>query len=80
MEKASNDMTAVLEKAMDNQDKSKTEKNLTGGTLDEQALFFHRYPRPGKLEIQATKPLGDQAPVRRTSQGSLRHFCAEGTC
>jgi malate dehydrogenase (oxaloacetate-decarboxylating)(NADP+) len=60
MEKASNDMTAVLEKAMDNQDKSKTEKNLTGGTLDEQALFFHRYPRPGKLEIQATKPLGNQ--------------------
>ncbi|MCJ9671867.1 MULTISPECIES: NADP-dependent malic enzyme [unclassified Neorhizobium] len=28
--------------------------------LDEQALFFHRYPRPGKLEIQATKPLGNQ--------------------
>lgn len=30
------------------------------GDLDEQALFFHRYPRPGKLEIQATKPLGNQ--------------------
>ncbi|MFN7023531.1 MAG: NADP-dependent malic enzyme [Pseudorhizobium sp.] len=28
--------------------------------LDEQALFFHRYPRPGKLEIQPTKPLGNQ--------------------
>jgi malate dehydrogenase (oxaloacetate-decarboxylating)(NADP+) len=28
--------------------------------LDEQALFFHRYPRPGKLEIQSTKPLGNQ--------------------
>ncbi len=28
--------------------------------LEEQALFFHRYPRPGKLEIQATKPLGNQ--------------------
>ncbi|WP_437439995.1 NADP-dependent malic enzyme [Neorhizobium galegae] len=28
--------------------------------LDEQALFFHRHPRPGKLEIQATKPLGNQ--------------------
>src|SRR6478735_3702543 len=60
MEKASNDMTAVLEKAMDNQDKTKTEKNLTGGTLDEQALFFHKYPRPGKIEIQAIKPLGNQ--------------------
>jgi malate dehydrogenase (oxaloacetate-decarboxylating)(NADP+) len=28
--------------------------------LDEQALFYHRYPGPGKLEIQATKPLGNQ--------------------
>jgi malate dehydrogenase (oxaloacetate-decarboxylating)(NADP+) len=28
--------------------------------LKENALFFHRYPRPGKLEIQATKPLGNQ--------------------
>ena len=28
--------------------------------LDENALFFHQYPRPGKLEIQATKPLGNQ--------------------
>jgi malate dehydrogenase (oxaloacetate-decarboxylating)(NADP+) len=30
------------------------------GELQEQALFFHRYPRPGKLEIQAIKPLGNQ--------------------
>ena len=30
------------------------------GDLDQQALFFHRHPRPGKLEIQATKPLGNQ--------------------
>ncbi|SMH45135.1 NADP-dependent malic enzyme [Mesorhizobium australicum] len=28
--------------------------------LDEAALFFHRYPVAGKLEIQATKPLGNQ--------------------
>src|SRR5215218_4141048 len=28
--------------------------------LKESALFFHRFPRPGKLEIQATKPLGNQ--------------------
>ena len=28
--------------------------------LEEAALFFHRYPTPGKLEIQATKPLGNQ--------------------
>ncbi|MBE7185337.1 MAG: NADP-dependent malic enzyme [Methylobacterium mesophilicum] len=28
--------------------------------LDQAALFFHRYPKPGKLEIQATKALGNQ--------------------
>ncbi|PYE89974.1 NADP-dependent malic enzyme [Phyllobacterium leguminum] len=28
--------------------------------FDEAALFFHRYPTPGKLEIQPTKPLGNQ--------------------
>ena len=24
------------------------------------SLVYHRHPRPGKLEIQATKPLGNQ--------------------
>ncbi|WP_455478309.1 NADP-dependent malic enzyme [Bartonella sp. B10] len=28
--------------------------------LDSAALFYHQYPNPGKLEIQATKPLGNQ--------------------
>ncbi|MET0605245.1 MAG: NADP-dependent malic enzyme [Beijerinckiaceae bacterium] len=28
--------------------------------LDDAALVYHRSPRPGKLEIQATKPLGNQ--------------------
>ena len=28
--------------------------------LDEAALYFHKHPTPGKLEIQATKPLGNQ--------------------
>ena len=28
--------------------------------LKTQALAYHRFPRPGKLEIQATKPLGSQ--------------------
>ncbi|GGD18033.1 NADP-dependent malic enzyme [Aureimonas glaciei] len=32
----------------------------TTGDLDEQALFYHRYPRPGKVAIQPTKPLGNQ--------------------
>ncbi|MHA6684571.1 NADP-dependent malic enzyme [Mesorhizobium sp. A556] len=32
----------------------------TWSDLDEAALHFHKYPIPGKLEIQATKPLGNQ--------------------
>ena len=28
--------------------------------LDEAALFFHKHPKPGKLEIQPAKPLGNQ--------------------
>ena len=28
--------------------------------IEEAALFFHRFPKPGKLEIQATKALGNQ--------------------
>ncbi len=28
--------------------------------LDDDALFYHRHPKPGKLEIQATKALGNQ--------------------
>ncbi|WP_105401337.1 NADP-dependent malic enzyme [Neorhizobium sp. T7_12] len=45
---------------MNAQDKPKSPAMPVSGDLDEQALFFHRYPRPGKLEIQATKPLGNQ--------------------
>ncbi|MCQ1836881.1 NADP-dependent malic enzyme [Neorhizobium galegae] len=45
---------------MNAQDKPKSPAVPVSGDLDEQALFFHRYPRPGKLEIQATKPLGNQ--------------------
>ena len=37
-----------------------TEKPAKASDLAEAALFYHRYPRPGKLEIQATKPLGNQ--------------------
>ncbi len=45
---------------MNAQDKPTSSAAPVSGDLDEQALFFHRYPRPGKLEIQATKPLGNQ--------------------
>ncbi|MBB2970554.1 NADP-dependent malic enzyme [Mesorhizobium sp. RMAD-H1] len=38
---------------------SKTDKPALSD-FEEAALFFHRYPKPGKLEIQATKSLGNQ--------------------
>lgn len=31
----------------------------TTGELEQNALFYHQYPKPGKLEINATKPLGN---------------------
>jgi len=37
-----------------------TDKSPAGADLDESALFYHRFPQPGKLEIRATKPLGNQ--------------------
>nr|WP_194303968.1 NADP-dependent malic enzyme [Chthonobacter albigriseus] len=33
---------------------------MVGSELEEAALFFHKEPKPGKLEIRATKPLGNQ--------------------
>ena len=29
-------------------------------TLKDMALHYHRYPRAGKLQVSATKPLGNQ--------------------
>lgn len=37
-----------------------TDTKTKSSDLEEGALFYHRYPSPGKLEIQATKPLGNQ--------------------
>jgi malate dehydrogenase (oxaloacetate-decarboxylating)(NADP+) len=39
---------------------TKSDAKSAPADLDEGALFYHRYPNPGKLEIQATKPLGNQ--------------------
>ncbi|PVB63031.1 NADP-dependent malic enzyme [Labrenzia sp. 011] len=37
-----------------------SEGKNTESDLTDAALFYHEHPRPGKLEIQATKPLGNQ--------------------
>ena len=43
-----------------NADNKKKRPDNQGGDLDENAHFHHSHPRPGKLEIQATKPLNNQ--------------------
>ena len=45
--------------------------------LAEAALFFHRYPRPGKLEIQATKPLGNQRDLALAYSPGVAAPCLE---
>ncbi|WP_019998443.1 NADP-dependent malic enzyme [Aureimonas ureilytica] len=37
-----------------------TKRQNAAADLNEQALFYHRHPKPGKLAIQATKPVGNQ--------------------
>ena len=39
---------------------TKNEKSTRQQELEEAALFYHRYPKPGKLEIHPTTPLGNQ--------------------
>lgn len=52
-------------------------KRPTSGELDEQALFYHEYPRPGKLEIQATKPLGNQRDLALAYSPGVAAPCLE---
>ncbi|MEM9999273.1 MAG: NADP-dependent malic enzyme [Pseudomonadota bacterium] len=37
-----------------------TQQEAEKADFEENALFFHQHPVPGKLEIKATKPLGNQ--------------------
>jgi len=45
--------------------------------LEEAALFFHKYPTPGKLEIQATKPLGNQRDLALAYSPGVAAPCLE---
>ncbi len=46
-------------------------------TLEQNALYFHEYPRPGKLEIQATKPLGNQRDLALAYSPGVAAPCLE---
>ena len=45
--------------------------------FEEAALFFHKHPSPGKLEIQATKPLGNQRDLALAYSPGVATPCLE---
>ena len=53
-------MDEALESSRDPKIEDSKIKDLKGQDLKSSALFYHSHPRPGKLEIQPIKPLGNQ--------------------
>ncbi len=48
--------------------------------LNQSALEYHRYPRPGKLEIKATKPLANQQDLALAYSPGVAAACHEIEC
>jgi len=46
-------------------------------TLRQAALFYHEYPKPGKLEIRATKPLANGRDLARAYSPGVAEACLE---
>ena len=46
-------------------------------TLRQAALFYHEYPKPGKLEIRATKPLANGRDLARAYSPGVAEACTE---
>ncbi|MEP0657869.1 MAG: NADP-dependent malic enzyme, partial [Roseobacter sp.] len=43
--------------------------------LKEAALYFHKYPRPGKLTVEATKPLATQRDLSLAYSPGVAYAC-----
>lgn len=54
-----------------------TDVNEQRKALREAALHFHEYPKPGKLEIQPTKPLGNQRDLALAYSPGVAAPCEE---
>ena len=54
-----------------------SDKSPDQQSLNDAALFFHRYPKPGKLEISATKPLGNQRDLALAYSPGVAAPCLE---
>jgi len=50
---------------------------MTRGTSKQAALDYHQFPRPGKLEIRATKPLANQRDLARAYSPGVAEACIE---
>ncbi len=46
-------------------------------TLKDMALHYHSYPKPGKLEITATKPLGNQRDLALAYSPGVAYACLD---
>ena len=46
-------------------------------TLRDAALEYHRFPKPGKLEIRATKPLANGRDLARAYSPGVAEACLE---
>jgi malate dehydrogenase (oxaloacetate-decarboxylating)(NADP+) len=51
--------------------------NTTDPNLRQAALDYHRYPKPGKLEIRATKPLANGRDLARAYSPGVAEACLE---
>ena len=54
-----------------------TEETKKKSELHEAACFYHSYPQPGKLEIAATKPLGNQRDLALAYSPGVAAPCEE---
>ncbi len=50
---------------------------LMSDDLSESALYYHRFPKPGKLAIQATKPLANQRDLALAYSPGVAAACRE---
>jgi malate dehydrogenase (oxaloacetate-decarboxylating)(NADP+) len=49
----------------------------SGDTLRDEALYYHEFPKPGKLEIRATKPLANGRDLARAYSPGVAEACLE---
>lgn len=54
-----------------------TDESNEKKALDQAALHFHQFPKPGKLEITATKPLGNQRDLALAYSPGVAAPCLE---